>query len=98
MGVLRHDFHQPLFAIALFKSYVQTNSYGEPISRWKTHPAGMMAKCAESLALRRGFPHELSGLYTTEEMGQADNPNGTQHLRHGNGARGFNGSARSHPA
>jgi len=74
VGVLRHDFHQPLFAIALYKSYVQTNSHGDPISRWKTDPAGMIAKCAEALALRRAFPHELSGLYTTEEMGQADNP------------------------
>jgi phage recombination protein Bet len=74
VGVLRHDFHQPLFAIALFKSYVQTNSHGEAVSRWKTDPAGMLAKCAEALALRRAFPHELSGLYTTEEMGQADNP------------------------
>lgn len=74
VGVLRHDFHQPLYAIALYKSYVQTNSHGDPISRWKTDPAGMIAKCAEALALRRAFPHELSGLYTTEEMGQADNP------------------------
>lgn len=77
VGVLRHDFHQPLFATALFKSYVQTNSHGEPVSRWKTDPAGMLAKCAEALALRRAFPHELSGLYTTEEMGQADNPQTT---------------------
>ena len=75
VGVLRHDFHQPLFATALFKSYVQTNSGGEPISRWKTDPAGMLAKCAEALALRRAFPNEMSGLYTTEEMGQVDNPN-----------------------
>jgi phage recombination protein Bet len=75
VGVLRHDFHQPLYAVALFRSYVQTNAHGDPISRWKTDPAGMLAKCAEALALRRAFPHELSGLYTTEEMGQADNPN-----------------------
>jgi phage recombination protein Bet len=74
VGVMRHDFHQPLYAIALYKSYVQTNAHGEPISRWKTDPAGMLAKCAEALGLRRAFPHELSGLYTTEEMGQADNP------------------------
>jgi phage recombination protein Bet len=77
MGVLRHDFHQALYAVALFRSYVQTNSHGEPVSRWKTDPAGMLAKCAEALALRRAFPHELSGLYTTEEMGQADNPAAT---------------------
>src|SRR5574338_285135 len=74
VGVMRHDFHQPLYAIALYKSYVQTNGQGDPVSRWKTDPAGMLAKCAEALALRRAFPHELSGLYTTEEMGQADNP------------------------
>jgi phage recombination protein Bet len=73
VGVLRHDFHQPIYSIALYKSYVSTNKSGEPVSRWKSDPAGMIAKCAESLALRRAFPQELSGLYTTEEMAQADN-------------------------
>ncbi len=91
MGVMRQDFHQPLYAIALFKSYVQTNSNGDPISRWKTDPAGMLAKCAEALALRRAFPHELSGLYTTEEMGQVDNP--TTAGKNGNGTPVTGGSA-----
>lgn len=74
VGVLRHDFHQPIYSIAPYKSYVQVNGKGEPVSRWKTDPAGMLAKCAEALALRRAFPQDLSGLYTTEEMGQADKP------------------------
>lgn len=63
-------------AVALYGEYVQTKFGGDPTAMWARMPAVMLAKCAESLALRKAFPHDLAGVYTAEEMGQADNPRG----------------------
>jgi phage recombination protein Bet len=74
VGVIRSDFKEPLWAVATWDSYVQTNKDGKPAMMWERMPEVMVSKCAESLALRRAFPNELSGIYTAEEMAQAETP------------------------
>lgn len=77
VGVWKKNFREALFGIATWDEYMQEfkdqagNWHLSPM--WRKMPALMLAKCAESLALRKAFPQELSNLYTTEEMQQAQN-------------------------
>lgn len=78
--VLRNG--QRFSAVALYREYVQTDWNSNPTRMWKTMGANQVAKCAEALALRKAFPHDLAGVYTAEEMAQADNPAADErHLR-----------------
>jgi phage recombination protein Bet len=73
VAVIRSDFREPLWAVARFASYAQVTKEGELTKFWKQMPDLMIAKVAESLAIRKAFPQELSGIYSQEEMDQDEN-------------------------
>lgn len=58
----------PFTSTARWSEYYPGDSQG---FMWRKMPYLMLGKCAESLALRKAFPAELSGVYTDAEMDQA---------------------------
>jgi len=67
------DIRCSFSASAAFEQYAQKG----PV--WESMPHTMIAKCAEALALRKAFPRGLGGLYTGDEMEQADAQPTAQH-------------------
>lgn len=66
--VWRKGSSRPTVGIAYWTEYSAQSGL------WGKMPRTMLAKCAEAQALRKAFPEALSGLYTAEEMSQADGP------------------------
>ena len=57
--------------VAYLAEYCQFDKDGKPMGLW-AKPHIMLGKVAEALALRKAYPQDLSGIYTSEEMQQAD--------------------------
>ena len=64
--ILKEGCDAPFVGVARYQSYAQESS-----PTWKKLPDQMLVKCAEMQGLRAAFPI-LGGLYTAEEMTQAD--------------------------
>lgn len=71
VGVHKKGFIEPLYAIAKWDSYAQKTRDNKVAFMWAKMPEVMLAKVAEALALRKAFPNDLSGIYSQEEMEQA---------------------------
>jgi len=68
VGVWKTGARVPTWGVVTWKEF------GSEDRMWKQMGAHMLAKVAESHALRTAFPQDLSGLYTSDEMAQADAP------------------------
>lgn len=64
----RKGSQHPFVGVARFADY----NAGQGL--WSKMGAAMIAKCSEALALRKAFPADMSGVYSTDEMDQAVEP------------------------
>jgi phage recombination protein Bet len=64
--IWRKGSSHPFTGVARFADY----NAGQGL--WSKMPAAMIAKCSEALALRKAFPANLSGVYSTDEMEQVE--------------------------
>lgn len=70
--VYRKGHAHAYVGIARYEAYCQRKKDGKPTHMWDKMADNQLAKCAEALALRKAFPAELGGVYTHDEMQQAE--------------------------
>lgn len=69
VGILRRGFAHPLMQVVTWAEFgMEPRFKGD---NWGTRPAHMLGIRAESHALRKAFPNDLSGLYTPEDFDNA---------------------------
>lgn len=67
VGVFKKNFREALYAVALFDEYAGKYQNGDLTFMWKKMSSFMIGKVAEALAIRKAFPNDLSGVYSSEE-------------------------------
>jgi phage recombination protein Bet len=79
IGVYKRGFRAPVYAVANWKEFAVYKANGKDLTRfWSRMPSHMLSKVAEALALRKAFPQDLSGLYTTDEMDRSNYEGGVE--------------------
>lgn len=74
VGVRRKGFSNVQYVIGRYSAYVQTSGKDNKTAHmWEKRGPEQLAKCVEACALRMAFPRRLGGIYTIEEMAQAEN-------------------------
>lgn len=77
--VFKKGMDKGFTGVALYSEYAQKTKQGQPTQMWAHMPSNQLAKCAESLALRKAFPNDMSGVYTIEEFPQETQEKTTSH-------------------
>jgi phage recombination protein Bet len=77
VGVYKKGFREPLYALAIFDEYVTSyKDYKTGEMRvgfmWNKMPSLMIAKVAEAQALRKAFPNNMSGIYSSDEVANVE--------------------------
>lgn len=71
VGIYKQGLSQAVYGVARLASYAPRNKSGKLIGQWAKMPDVMIAKVSETIAFRKAFPQDMSGIYTDAEMDQA---------------------------